>query len=145
MRVNRFMSYDAANKSVDLSVIAAFDHTMGGFNFNGGSNGAHVITVPVGWSVSMDVKNVDAIPHSAIVIRQQKPLPNAPDSPDIPRAYTSHVNDGLPPVNGEDQVNFRASKAGDYWIYCGVPGHGPSGMYISFIVSADATAPSYKM
>jgi sulfocyanin len=145
VRVNQFMSYDPATKTTDLQVIAAYNHAQGGFNFNGGSNGSHVITVPQGWTVRMDVKNIDAIPHSALIIKQQKPLPNAPDSPDIPRAYTAHVNDGLPPVNGEDLVTFRASPAGSYWIYCGVPGHGPSGMYISFIVAPDAPTPAYKM
>jgi sulfocyanin len=139
------MSYNAGAKTVALDVIAAFNSVQGGFNFNGGSNGSQTITVPAGWSVAMHVKNVDAIPHSAIIILDQKPLPNAPDSPAIPRAYTSHVNDGLQPQNGSDDLSFRASKPGSYLIYCGVPGHGPSGMYIRFVVSESASAPSYSM
>jgi sulfocyanin len=145
VKVNRFMSYDADAKKVTLEVIAAFNSQQGGFNFNGGSNGSQTITVPAGWSVAMHVKNVDAIPHSAIIILDQRPLPNAPDSPAIPRAYTSHVNDGLQPQNGSDDLSFRASKPGNYLIYCGVPGHGPSGMYIKFVVSESATTPSYSM
>ena len=139
------MSYDASSKTVSLEIIAAYNSQRGGFNFNGGSDGAHVITVPQGWTVRMHVKNVDAIPHSAIIILDQKPLPNAPETPAISRAYTSHVSDGLPAQTGQDDVEFRASKAGNYLIFCGVPGHGPSGMYIRFVVSADAAAPSYSM
>lgn len=145
VKVNRFMSYDAAAKRVNLEIIAAFNSQQGGFNFNGGSNGAHTITVPAGWQVQMHVKNVDAIPHSAIIIADQRPLPNAPDTPAIPRAYTSHVNDGLQPQTGADDLSFRASKPGNYLIYCGVPGHGPSGMFIKFVVSESATVPSYQM
>lgn len=145
VKVNRFMSYDAAAKRVNLEIIAAFNSQQGGFNFNGGSNGAHTITVPAGWQVQMHVKNVDAIPHSAIIIADQRPLPNAPDTPAIPRAYTSHVNDGLQPQTGADDLSFRASKPGSYLIYCGVPGHGPSGMFIKFVVSESATVPSYQM
>jgi sulfocyanin len=139
------MSYNAAGKTVALDVIAALTSQRGGFNFNGGSDGSQTVTVPQGWTVRMHVKNVDAIPHSALIIADQKPLPNAPETPAISRAYTSHVSDGLAAQTGEDDVEFRASKAGNFLIYCGVPGHGPSGMYIRFVVSADATAPAYAM
>ena len=144
VRVNQFMSYDSASKTAILQLTAALDSRRGGFNFNGGSDGSHTITVPQGWTVRMHVRNVDAVPHSALLILDQTPLPNAPETPAIPRAYTSHVSDGLAAQTGEDDVEFRATRAGDYLIYCGVPGHGPSGMYIRFVVSADATTPSYS-
>ena len=35
-------------------------------------------------------------------------------------------------------MRFKAAPAGDYRIFCGVPGHGISGMYIGFSVKADA-------
>ena len=145
VKVNRFMSYNASTKTVSLDVIAALTNQQGGFNFNGGSNGSQTVTIPQGWSVKMHVKNVDAIPHSVIVIADQRPLPNAPDAAAIPRAYSAHVNDGLAPQNGADEVDFRASKAGDFLIYCGVPGHGPSGMFIKLVVSSSATVPAYSM
>jgi sulfocyanin len=145
VKVNPFMQYDAAAKTVSLNVYAAYNNQQGGFNFNGGSNGSHTITVPVGWTVRMHVVNKDAIPHSAIVINDQHPLPQAPSEAAIPRAYTAHLNDGLPPVNGSDDVVFKASTAGHYLLDCGVPGHGQSGMWIHFNVAADAQAPTYQM
>ncbi|HEU4564327.1 MAG TPA: sulfocyanin-like copper-binding protein, partial [Gemmatimonadaceae bacterium] len=144
-KVNEFMSYDAATKTVRLAVYAAYNNQQGGFNFNGGSSGSQTITVPLGWTVRMHVVNKDAIPHSALIIKKVSPIPNAPEKPDIPRAYSAHVADGLPPVNGEDDVTFKASPAGEYMLICGVPGHGPSGMWVNFVVSADAQAPAYKM
>jgi sulfocyanin len=141
-KVNEFMSYDAAAKSISLKLFAAHGSVNGGMNFNGASNGGATITVPVGWSVSWSFKNEDAIPHSAIVLANKQPFPAQPVDPAIPRAYTVDVTAGLP-TNGTDQTTFKASTAGQYVIACGVPGHAPSGMWINFVVSADAKAPTY--
>jgi sulfocyanin len=143
-KVNQFMSYNAATKTVNIKVFAAFNSVQGGFNFNGGSAGSQTIAVPTGWKVNIDVVNKDAIPHSAIIIADTRPIPNAPDKPAIERAYTAHLTDGLPPQNGEDTMNFTApSSPGSYLLACGVPGHAPSGMWIKFVVAA-APAPSYN-
>jgi sulfocyanin len=142
VKVNEFMSYDPAAKTVSLKLFAAHGSVNGGMNFNGASNGGSTITVPVGWSVSWSFKNEDAIPHSAIVLANKMPLPAQPQDPAIPRAYTKDVTAGLP-TNGTDQTTFKASPAGQYVIACGVPGHAPSGMWIHFDVSADAKVPSY--
>jgi sulfocyanin len=142
VKVNEFMSYDPAAKTVSLKLFAAHGSVNGGMNFNGASNGGSTITVPVGWSVSWNFTNEDAIPHSAIVLVNKMPLPAQPQDPAIPRAYTNDVTAGLP-TNGTDQTTFKASSAGQYVIACGVPGHAPSGMWIRFDVSADAKVPSY--
>jgi sulfocyanin len=143
--VNAFMSYTAATKTVTLTLIAAYNTVQGGFNFNGGSQGSQTITVPAGWTVNAAVLNKDAIPHSAIIIADQKPLPNTPDKPAIQRAYTAHLTDGLAPLTGKDTMNFTAAPAGSYFIACGVSGHAVSGMYIRFVVSATVAVPSYTM
>jgi len=144
VKVNQFMSYDKAAKRVELQVYAAFDHSLGGFNFNGGFQGNQTITVPQGWSVVMQVVNKDAIPHSAIIIAATTPLPSIPDKAAIPTAYTTHLTDGLAPGGGSDTMRFKASPAGSYFLACGVPGHATSGMYVRFDVSASAAAPTYK-
>ncbi|MBK5189633.1 MAG: hypothetical protein JJD97_15430 [Gemmatimonadaceae bacterium] len=141
-KVNEFMSYDPAAKTVALKLFAAHGSVNGGMNFNGGSNGSSTITVPAGWTVSWMFKNEDAIPHSAIVLVNKMPFPAQPQDPAIPRAYTNDVTGGL--MTGKtDQTSFKASTAGQYLIVCGVPGHAPSGMWIHFDVSADAKAPTY--
>lgn len=144
VKVNEFMSYDPAAKTVALKLFAAHGSVNGGMNFNGASNGGATITVPVGWSVSWNFTNEDAIPHSAIVLANKMPFPAQPQDPAIPRAYTNDVTAGLP-TNGTDQTTFKTSSAGEYLIACGVPGHAPSGMWIRFDVSADAQVPSYTV
>jgi sulfocyanin len=141
-RVNQFVSYTTGTKTVNIKLFAALNSAQGGFNFNGGSSGDQTITVPLGWTVNIDVVNKDAIPHSAIIIPDQTPLPNPPSTPAFPRAFTAHLTDGLPAQNGEDSMTFKATTAGNYLIACGVPGHALSGMYIRFVVSASATAPT---
>jgi sulfocyanin len=139
VKVNDFMSYDATSKTVTLRVISAYNSTLGGFNFNGGSRGSHVITIPLGWQVNTSVTNNDAIPHSAIVIPGTLPLPGAPDQAAIGGAYTQQ----LAPQNGHDTMNFKAAPAGKYWIACGIPGHAASGMYITLVIDPNAKAPTY--
>jgi len=142
-KVNEFLSYDPAAKTVHLKLFAAHGSVNGGMNFNGASNGGATITVPAGWSVTWAFTNEDAIPHSAIVLANKMPFPAQPQEPAIPRAYTKDVTAGLP-TNGTDQTTFKASTPGQYVIACGVPGHAPSGMWIHFDVSADAKVPSYS-
>jgi len=85
----------------------------------------------------MNFVNEDGVPHSAEIIDAKKPVPNMAGEPAIPRAYTRKALEGL--NQGEtDDMRFKATPAGDYRIFCGVPGHGISGMYIGFSVKADA-------
>ncbi len=147
VKVNEFMSYDSTTKTVKLAIEAGLDGVqpppkMGPFNFNGGSVGDQTVTVPAGWTVQYHFVNHDAVPHSFIVIAPSQPLPMAPDVPAIPRAYSDKVTEGLFTA-GTSDGSFRASKPGSYLLYCGVPGHGPSGMYIHFVVSAEAKSPGY--
>jgi sulfocyanin len=140
--VNKYLSYDSSDSTVYLKLVAAATSALGGLNFNGGSSGDQTITVPVGWTVDIDFLNEDAIPHSAIVIDDQKPIPAAPTKAAFPRAYTAHLFDGLSPQTGHDTMQFKADQAGHYLIACGVPGHAVSGMYINFVVSPTASTPT---
>ncbi|HEX6966520.1 MAG TPA: sulfocyanin-like copper-binding protein [Gemmatimonadaceae bacterium] len=143
-KVNEFLSYDASAKRVTLQLNAAMGNHNGGMNFNGGSGGNQTITIPVGWTVRLNFVNKDAIPHSAIIVPGTMPLPVIPTDAAIPGAYTKDLTSGIA-TDGTDTSTFRVNKPGEYFIECGVPGHGPSGMYIRFNVSATATAPSYTM
>lgn len=140
--VNKYLSYDVADSTVHLRLVAAATSALGGLNFNGGSSGDQTITVPVGWTIDIDFLNEDAIPHSAIVIGDQKPIPASPTKAAFPRAYTAHLFDGLSPQTGHDTMHFKADRPGHYLIACGVPGHAVSGMYINFVVSPTASAPT---
>lgn len=112
------------------------------FNFNGYTDGELTLTVPENSTVVIDFVNEDGTPHSAEVIEDKGPIPNmAPDQPAIPRAYTKAVSEGIAQF-GTDVMRFKASPAGTYRIFCGVPGHGLSGMWIRLAVKPDAATPS---
>ncbi|HEX6965219.1 MAG TPA: sulfocyanin-like copper-binding protein, partial [Gemmatimonadaceae bacterium] len=84
--INKYVSYDAGTKTVAITLISAATSTNGGLNFNGGSKGDQTITVPVSWTVRIAFRNHDIIPHSALVIRNQTPIPVTPSKPAFPHA-----------------------------------------------------------
>src|SRR5262245_36676789 len=139
-----WLSYDSTTKTVTFKLIAGL---TGGakspFNFNGHTDGELLLTVPAGSTVVMPFVNDDGTPHSAEIITAEGPLPNMADDPATPRAYTRNVSQGL--AQGEkDIMRFKAESAAEYRIFCGVPGHGQSGMWIRLVVSSDVSAPSLK-
>jgi len=126
---------------VPFRLVAGLTGLNGALNFNGFDDGTLVLIVPVGSKVVMDFFNHDGmLPHSAEVIPAELPVPAAAVTPAIPRAYTDRLEEGLPPL-AKDGMIFTATPAGDYFIFCGVPGHGRSGMYIRLKVSADVKVP----
>ncbi|GAC1515527.1 MAG: hypothetical protein NVS1B4_06350 [Gemmatimonadaceae bacterium] len=142
-RINEFMSYDPAARTVLLKITAALGTAHEGLNFNGGADGNQTITVPLGWTVKMEVSNRDSGPHSVTIVRESRAVPNAPEAADIIHAHTSRVATGLA-AGGHEGVTFAATPEGAYLLTCAVPGHGPRGMYLHFIVSAAAQVPAYR-
>jgi hypothetical protein len=137
-----WLSFDAAAKTVRFQLIAGLTGLNGALNFNGFRDGNLTLVVPVGWDTQIEFRNHDGmLPHSAEVIAPQTPLPAQPVSPAIPRAFTLRLATGLPP-EGTDVMRFAAKPAGEYLIFCGVPGHGASGMWIRLRVSPTAQAPA---
>jgi len=137
-----WLSFDKAAKTVRFQLIAGFTGLNGALNFNGFRDGELTLVVPLGWETKIEFRNHDGmLPHSAEVIAPQTPLPAQPVGPAIPRAFTLQLATGLPP-EGTDVMRFAAQPAGEYLIFCGVPGHGASGMWIRFRVSATAQTPT---
>jgi sulfocyanin len=140
-----FMRYDAEGRRVDLTVIAAFDQSNSGFNFNGGSYGGHRITVPAGWLVRVTFINRDVIPHSVAVVREQAQVPMYIRRPAFAGAVSRDLQRGLPAGGRQDSIVFVAGEAGTYLFACGVPGHAVLGSYLRLDVSSDVTVPTYEM
>jgi sulfocyanin len=139
-----WLSYDSTSKTVTFNLIAGL---TGGakspFNFNGFTDGELTLTVPAGSTVVMPFVNDDGTPHSAEIISAEGTLPNMAGDPAIPKAYTRNASQGL--AQGQkDTMRFKAEPAAEYRIFCGVPGHGQSGMWIRFVVSSEAAAPSVE-
>jgi sulfocyanin len=136
------LSYDAATKTVTFALEAGAPGKTGPFNFNGYSNGAATLTVPASSKVVLNFVNLDGTPHSAQIIADKDPMPNGGGDPAIPAAYTKDVTQGLP-QGGKDVISFTAPASGSFRIFCGVPGHGLSGMWIRLKVDPAAKAPSW--
>lgn len=140
-----FMTYDAEARRVDLTVIAAFTNVNSGYNFNGGPDGTHRLTVPAGWQVRISFANRDVIPHSVAVIRETKLLPLRIARPFFPGAASKALLRGGVPAGGrEDGIEFVANLPGSYLIACGMTSHVALGSFIRMSVSADATVPLYE-
>jgi sulfocyanin len=139
---SKWVSYDAASKTVTFALEAGAPGTAGPFNFNGYTNGGGTLVVPPGSTVVINFVNHDGTPHSAEIIPDKDPMPSAGGDPAIPAAYTKDVTQGLP-QGGTDVMNFTAPQSGSFRIFCGVPGHGLSGMWIRFKVDPAAKSPSW--
>jgi len=133
---DKWLSYDASTNTVTFELIA------GPFTFNGYRNGEGTLVVPPKANIVMNFVNKDGTPHSAIIISGEGPIPNSASDPAIPRAYTSKVLEGLPQEAG-DVMRFPVPESGTYRIFCGVPGHGLSGMWIWMRIDPAAKVPSF--
>jgi FtsP/CotA-like multicopper oxidase with cupredoxin domain len=122
----------------EVSLIAGLGGMNGGMNFNGATNGALTLVVPVGWHVTLNFRNDDPnMPHSAVVIPAATPIPAVAGRPAFAGASTRHADQGLP-TGARESVRFDAASAGAYMIFCAVPGHGMAGMWMRLQVSATA-------
>jgi len=132
------LKYDASSNTVTFDLIGG----PNGFQFNGYSSGGATLTLPPKANVVINFVNKDGTPHSAEVVSGEGPLPNASTDPAIPRAYTNQALQGLP-QEGSDVMKFQVPDKGTYRIFCGVPGHGLSGMWIWMKVDPAAKAPTF--
>jgi sulfocyanin len=138
---SKWVSYDAGSNTVTFQLAAGAPSGSGPFNFDGYSNGRATLVVPPSSTVIMNFVNDDATPHSAEIIPDQDPMPNMGGDPAIPGAYTNDLTQGMP-QSGTDVIRFTAPASGSFRIFCGVPGHGLSGMWIRFRVDPSAKTAS---
>ena len=137
-----YLKWDAATTTVTFELIAGGEGAKSPFNFNGYIDGEASLVVPPGVDVVMNFVQKDGTPHSAELIADKDPMPNMGGEAAIPRAYTSKVIEGLP-QEAKDVIRFTAPDSGSYRIFCGVPGHGLSGMWIRFTVDPAAKEPRF--
>jgi sulfocyanin len=125
-------------KKVSLTLIAAYDNTQSGFNFNGGANGKMTIIVPHGDVVNVSFTNKASLPHSAEIVAYAKtPAAVTSFAPALKGASTPNPTAGSP--SGKTyKFSFTATKAGKFLLVCAVPGHVAAGMWDNFVISKTA-------
>lgn len=137
-----WLTVDSVAKTATIQLTAGLTGLNGGLNFNGFKDGGLTVTVPLNWNVVVEFTNHDGnLLHSAEIIDSVKPTPAGPVDPAFARAMTVRLTQGHA-ANEKDSFRFTANKAGSYWIFCAVPGHGLAGMWIRFRVSATEKQPS---
>ncbi|MGH7904075.1 MAG: sulfocyanin-like copper-binding protein [Candidatus Dormibacteraceae bacterium] len=125
----RFFSYDRASRTVILTLIAGSSASDNAFNFDGYSGGAMTVSVPAGWTVTVQCANRGTVRHSCVIVRG-----HASTTPAFPGASSPDPTRGLPP-GGVATFHFTPTVAGDYLVACLVPGHQDAGMWDRFQVT----------
>jgi uncharacterized cupredoxin-like copper-binding protein len=112
---SRFLAVDAHRHRATITLIASYDGTNGGFNFDGYSRQL-MWTVPRGWTVRVVCKNRGPLRHSCAVV-------NGADSarPAFRGASTPQPQIGLE-AGHSASFTFRASRTGVFRFACLVPG-----------------------
>lgn len=65
----RFLQVDARRRVATVTLLAGYDSTNNGFNFDGYARGELMWTVPRGWTVRVICTNRSATRHSCAVVR----------------------------------------------------------------------------
>ena len=143
--VPTWMMIEVGAKRVQMDVVAGFNPNNGSWNFNGYYDGNMTVIVPEGWRVEIAFTNSDGdVPHSLVVMADpgadNLPLQAGREQTAFSRAYSKSPEQGISAGDG-DTISFKTNKTGDFLWFCGVPGHGQSGMWIRFAVIAEADAP----
>ena len=143
--VPTWMTVDAGAQKVTMDVVAGFNPNNSNWNFNGYYDGDLTVVVPEGWQVEITFTHQDGgLPHSLVVMADpgtdNLPLQAGREQAAFPRAYSRSPEQGIS-ASDQDTITFKTNKTGDFLWFCGVPGHGQSGMWIRFAVRGDAEAP----
>jgi len=137
-----WMSVEAGNQTVELEIAAGSDAVNNYWNFNGLYAGNGAITVPQGYTVTINFSNADpAQPHSVGIGERMDAYPAMFENPQpaFAGAMSPDASTGTAP-GGTATLTFTADTTGEYAMICYVPGHAVAGMVIPFIVSADGSA-----
>ena len=137
----RWLTSDPRARHVTLQLDAATSDKNGGLNFDGYTSGDLTVTIPAGWSVTVRMTNHDAtLQHSVALMSGTDPIPVQMTEPAVPSAATPSATLGTGPADSTT-MTFTA-PAGQYRLFCAVPGHGMAGMWVWLDVSDSARAPN---
>jgi sulfocyanin len=143
--VPTWMTVDTDAHRVTMDVVAGFNPNNSNWNFNGYYDGDMTVVVPEGWQVEITlIHRRDEVPHSLVVMADpgadNLPLQAGHEQAAFPRAYSRSPEQGIS-AGHQDTIAFKTNKAGDFLWFCGVLGHGQSGMWTRFTVTGDAETP----
>ncbi len=122
----KYIHVDDASRSAIVTLIAAYPATDFQFNYDGYGSGSLVLTVPVGWQVTVQCENRGTVPNSCSVVKDEKAT-----RPVDPSWTTPDLAPG-----GSATFIFTPATPGSYRIASLVDGHEASGMWLDLEVVA---------
>jgi hypothetical protein len=118
----RFLEIDRRAHSVTVTLIASYNGTNGGYNFDGYSREL-LWTVPRGWTVRVVCHNRGPLRHSCAVVRGANTTTPAFAGAETPQPLIG-IEEGH-----TASFSFRATRTGVYRFTCLVPGHEEARMW----------------
>lgn len=125
-----YMRADAAGRTVIVTLVAGYPASDFQFNYDGYGSGSLVVTIPVGWQVTVQCENRGTVPNSCAVVSGRsdlKPVEPGWSTPDPVR--------GLDPGQSATFI-FSPTNPGSYRIASLVGGNEASGMWADLEVTA---------
>ena len=124
----KWLTWDAHARTASLLLVAGYDGSNNGFNFDGYGRGRFLVRVPTGWRVTVTCRNAASVPHSCTIVRGPQTA-----VPAFRGASTPSPLLGLRQGKAA-RFTFTASRPGTYRIACLVPGHEDARMWDVFVV-----------
>jgi sulfocyanin SoxE-like protein len=119
----RFLHWSRAERSVELTLAAGLDSSNNGYNFDGYGRGELLVTVPVGWRVTIECVNRSSRRASCAVSPSTQH-----GGPAIPGATIAHAVTGLAP-GARASFAFTPRRTGSYRLVSLVPGQAAARMF----------------
>jgi hypothetical protein len=124
----KWLTWNAGARSASLELVAGYDSSNNGFNFDGYGRGKLLVRMPLGWRVHVTCRNAASIRNSCAIVRGAQTI-----VPAFRGAATPAPTLGL--RSGQTaRFTFVASRAGVYRIACLVPGHEEARQWDVFVV-----------
>lgn len=136
---SKFIKIDQEAKHVTFPLTATFNDANHGMNFNGHFKGRAVYTVPKGWKVTFQFKNMSPVPHSAVVVEAYMARKLQVGEPYFEGGSTT---DPLKGLKKEEEFTFEVDEVGKFAVACGFPAHSASGHWLTFNVRQDVEVPN---
>lgn len=133
-----FLKQDTAKKEVEVFIIATFDKSNYGMNFNGISKSEGGYEIPLGWKVKVTFCNNSDVPHSVMVVETDiaERKINLGDTPYFDGATTPKPNT-LGTTSKIEKFEFTPDETGDFAFACGFPTHSANGHRIFLKIKKD--------
>jgi hypothetical protein len=124
-----YLRSDVATHTTVITLIAGHPASDYQFNYDGYGNGSLVITIPVGWQVTVQCENHSTVPNSCAVVAAKSDV-----HPIEPGWSTPNPVHGLDPGQSASFI-FIPTKTGSYRIASLVGGSEASGMWADLEVT----------